>query len=402
VTRQPEEAIMVNVSAIQSAVRDQGLDGWLLYDFRGQNVLAKRVAGIAADKFLSRRWFYFVPAQGEPKKLVHRIEPAALDHLPGAATRYSRWQELETGVGQLVAGARRVAMEYVPRNANPYVSRVDAGTVELVRSFGCDIVPSGDLVQMFEAAWDDEQWEMHQQAAVHTRAAFDVAWKFIAERISRDGKVHELEVQDRILRHFTDNGLTCDHPPIVGVGPHSGDPHYEPQPGDSGNIGPNNFVLIDLWAKLHRPRAVYSDLTRTGYTGNRVPEQFTRVFNVVIAGRDAAIKRVKDAFAANEPLLGWQVDRACRDVIENAGQGQFFVHRTGHSVGEEVHGNGANMDDLETHEERRVLPRTCFTIEPGVYLPEFGVRSEVNVFIDAKGGVHVTGGDPQTEVTKVV
>lgn len=393
---------MVDVPAIQAAVRDQGLDGWLLYDFRGQNVLAKRVAGIAADKFLSRRWFYFVPATGEPKKLVHRIEPAALNHLPGIAMQYSRWQELESGVGQLVTGAKRVAMEYVPRNANPYVSRVDAGTVELVRSFGCEIVPSGDLVQMFEAAWDDGQWAMHQQAAVHTRAAFDVAWKFIAERIKRDGKVHELEVQDRILRHFTDNGLTCDHPPIVGVGPHSGDPHYEPRPGDAGNIGPDNFVLIDLWAKLNQPRAVYSDLTRTGFTGNHVPDQFVKVFNVVIAGRDAAIQRVRSAFAAKESLRGWQVDRACRDVIDKAGQGQFFVHRTGHSVGEDVHGNGANMDDLETHEERRVLPRTCFTIEPGVYLPEFGVRSEVNVFIDAGGGVHVTGGDPQTEVTKVV
>lgn len=393
---------MADIGAIQQAIRDQRLDGWLLYDFRGQNMLAKRIVGIPDEKMLSRRWFYFIPASGEPKKLVHRIEPAALDHLPGTATRFSKWQELEAGVEKLVSGAKRVAMEYVPRNANPYVSRVDAGTVELVRSFKVEVVPSGDLIQLFEAAWDDEQWAMHQQAAVHTRSAYGVCWKFIAERIQRDGSVHELEVQERILRHFRDNGMTCDHPPIVGVGPHSGDPHYEPRPGDEGRIGPNQFVLIDLWAKLDQPRAVYSDLTWTGFTGTDVPDNYVKIFNIVAAGRDAAINRVKSAFAIHEPLQGWQVDRACRDVIDKAGYGEYFVHRTGHSVGQEVHGNGAHIDDLETHEERRILPRTCFTIEPGIYLPEFGVRSEVNVFVDAKSQVHVTGGDPQTEIVKIV
>jgi len=393
---------MADISAIQSAVRQQGIDGWLLYDFRGQNGLAKRIADIPDEKFLSRRWYYYIPASGEPRKLVHKIEPHALDHLPGSATRYSRWQELEAGIGQLVNGAKRVAMEYVPRNANPYVSRVDAGTVELIRSFKVEVVPSGDLVQLFEAAWDDEQWEMHQQAAVHTRSAYGVCWKFIAERIQRDGSVHELEVQERIMKHFSENGMTCDHPPIVAVGPHSGDPHYEPRPGDAGKIGPDQFVLIDLWAKLDQPRSVYSDLTWTGYTGESIPEQYDKIFKIVIAGRDAAIYRVKSALAANEPLQGWQVDRACRDVIEKAGFGEYFVHRTGHSVGQEVHGNGAHIDDLETHEERRILPRTCFTIEPGIYLPEFGVRSEVNLFIDANNKVHVTGGNPQTEIVKIV
>jgi len=393
---------MADISAIQSAVRQQGIDGWLLYDFRGQNGLAKRIADIPDEKFLSRRWYYYIPASGEPRKLVHKIEPHALDHLPGSATRYSRWQELEAGIGQLVNGAKRGAMEYVPRNANPYVSRVDAGTVELIRSFKVEVVPSGDLVQLFEAAWDDEQWEMHQQAAVHTRSAYGVCWKFIAERIQRDGSVHELEVQERIMKHFSENRMTCDHPPIVAVGPHSGDPHYEPRPGDAGKIGPDQFVLIDLWAKLDQPRSVYSDLTWTGYTGESIPEQYDKIFKIVIAGRDAAIYRVKSALAANEPLQGWQVDRACRDVIEKAGFGEYFVHRTGHSVGQEVHGNGAHIDDLETHEERRILPRTCFTIEPGIYLPEFGVRSEVNLFIDANNKVHVTGGNPKTEIVKIV
>lgn len=393
---------MVDVNAIQSAIRDEGFDGWLFYDFRGSNVLARRILGIPEDKFLSRRWLYYVPVEGEPQKLVHRIEPAALDHLPGRATAYSRWQEFEAGVSQMVSGVRRVAMEYVPRNANPYVSRVDAGTVELVRSFGVQVAPSGDLVQIFEACWTDEQWAMHQEAARYTRKAFDVVWDYIASQIRDHGCVHEVDVQSRILKHFRDHGMTWDHPPIVGVGPHSGDPHYEPRPGESGIIGPNQFVLVDLWGKLDKPKAVVSDLTRVGFTGNSVPDEYSKIFKIVAAARDAGVKRVKDAFANGEDLRGWQVDNATRAVIDQAGYGQYFTHRTGHSIGEETHGNGANMDDFETHDERRVMPRTCFSIEPGIYLPEFGVRSEVNVFIDKNKGVHVTGGDPQTEVTKVV
>jgi Xaa-Pro aminopeptidase len=389
---------MFDVSTIQAAVRQAGLDGWLLYDFRGLNVLARRILDIPGDAILSRRWFYLVPAEGEPRKLVHRIEPHALDHLPGSARAYLRWQELEAGVGDLVAGRRRLAMEYVPRNANPYVSRVDAGTVELVRSFGAEIVPSGDLVQQFEATWDDEQWAMHLEAAKHTRSAYDVAFGFIAERVRGGGSVRETEVQQRILDHFAAHRLVTDHPPIVGVGPHSGDPHYAPGPGSDAAIREGDFVLIDLWAKLARPRAVYSDLTWTAFVGREVPARYEEIFQVVRRARDAAIGRVRDAYAAGQPLCGWEVDQAARDVIEAAGYGPSFCHRTGHSIGQETHGNGANMDNLETHEERRVLPRTCFSVEPGIYLPEFGVRSEVNVFVHAGGAVHVTGGAPQEHV----
>jgi Xaa-Pro aminopeptidase len=390
---------MFDVAAIQSALQELKVDGWLLYDFRGLNLLARRVVHLPPDKFLSRRWFYFVPARGEPRKLVHRIEPHALDHCPGPATPYLRWQQLEAGVRDVVAGVKTVAMEYVPRNANPYVSRVDAGTIELVRSFGVDIVPSGDLIQMFEACWDDDQWTMHQAAAKLTRTAYDVVWAFIAQRVKRDGSVRETEVQQRIMQHFRDNGLVTDHSPIVGAGPHSGDPHFEPSATDDTPIRAGEFVLVDLWAKLDRPRSVMSDLTRVAYVGPSVPEKYTKVFKIVAAARDAAIQRVRDAFAKGEKLQGWQVDQACRDVIERAGYGDYFIHRTGHSIGEETHGNGANMDNLETHEERRVLPRTCFSVEPGIYLPEFGVRSEVNVFVDKHGQVYVTGGEPQTEVT---
>ncbi|HVS39905.1 MAG TPA: M24 family metallopeptidase [Gemmataceae bacterium] len=400
------------LSAIQSAIQQLGFDGWLLYDFRGLNVLARRVLGLPTDAMLSRRWFYFVPAQGEPRKLLHRIEPHALDHLPGAARSYLRWQELEAGVATLLGhglqtmpqqAARRVAMEYVPRNANPYVSRVDAGTIELVRSNGVEVVPSGDLVQLFEACWDEEQWAMHLEAAKHTNTAYDAAFGFIAERVRRNGAVRETEVQQRILDHFKQHSLFTDHPPIVGVGPHSGDPHYEPAAGPHDTaMKEGDFVLIDLWAKLDRPRAVYSDLTRVGFIGKEVPAKYEEIFRIVARARDAAIDRVRTAYAKGEPLQGWQVDRAAREVIEKAGYGEAFCHRTGHSIGQETHGNGANMDDLETHEERRVLPRTCFSIEPGIYLPEFGVRSEVNVYIDKDRKVHVTGGEVQTAVYPIL
>jgi Xaa-Pro aminopeptidase len=393
---------MFDLSAVQATLREFGFDGWLLYDFRGLNVLARRVLGMPSTAMLSRRWFYFVPAQGEPRKLVHRIEPASLAAYPGSTRIYLRWQEFEAGVAELVKGARRVAMEYVPRNANPYVSRVDAGTVELVRSCGCDVVPSGDLIQMFEATWSDEQWAMHQEAAVHTVSAYDAAFQFITQRVRQDSSVHELDVQKRILQHFEEHQLVCDHPPIVAVGPHSGDPHYEPQPGDTGLIRAGDFVLIDLWAKLDQPSAVYSDLTRTCFVGREVPAKVTQVFDIVARARDAAISRVRDAFAKGERLQGWHVDQAARDVIDATGYGEAFCHRTGHSIGQETHGNGANMDNLETKEERRVLPRTCFSVEPGIYLPEFGVRSEVNVFVDAQSKVHVTGGPLQTEVVALM
>jgi Xaa-Pro aminopeptidase len=395
---------MFDLPAVQAALREQAFDGWLLYDFRGLNILARRVVGLGTEAMLSRRWFYFIPARGEPRKLVHRIEPHALDALPGAAETYLRWQELEAGVAALVAGCRRLAMEYVPRNANPYVSRVDAGTIELVRSLGPEIASSGDLVQQFEACWDDEQWAMHQEAARHTRSAYDVAFAFIAERVRRHGSVRETEVQQCILDHFAAHGLVADHPPICAVGPHSGDPHYAPGAGSDAPIRQGDFVLIDLWAKLDRSQSVYSDLTWTAFVGSEVPARYEEIFQIVARARDAAIARVRDAFRPGSPapLQGWQVDDAARAVIEHAGYGAYFCHRTGHSIGQETHGNGANMDNLETREERRVLPRTCFSIEPGIYLPEFGVRSEVNVFVDAQANVHVTGGTPQTHVVPLL
>ncbi len=393
---------MIDLPAVQTAIREQGADGWLLYDFRQLNILAARIAG-TTEAHRSRRWAYFIPATGEPKKLVHRIESAALEHLPGNDTTiYLRWQEFEKGIESLVDGAKTIAMEYSPKNGNPYISRVDGGTLELVRSFGVEVVSSGDLIQQFEATWSPEQWAMHQEAARHTDAAYGVAWQFIASEIRDKSFTTELDVQARILKHFADTGMVTDHPPIVGEGPHSGDPHYAPTAATNSKIVTGSFVLVDLWAKMDKPNAVYSDLTRTCYVGEDVPAKINSVFKIVIAARDAGIERVKRAYAKGEPLQGWEVDAATREVIDKAGFGFAFTHRTGHNIGQETHGNGCHMDSLETREERRVMPRTCFSIEPGIYLPEFGVRSEINIYIDEHGGVHVTGGALQTEIRRIL
>jgi Xaa-Pro aminopeptidase len=392
---------MFDVTAIQQALNEFGLDAWLFYDFRGSNVLTRRVLDLEGKTPTSRRFLYVVPAKGEPHKLVHRIETGTLDHLPGQATVYLRWQDFEAGVQSLVNGHKKIAMEYAPRNGNPYISRVDAGTVELVKSFGVEVISSGDLIQRFESCWDDEQWQMHLEADKHTRSAYELAWGLIADTVRAGKTIREIEVQSAIMDHFHANGMTTYHAPIVGVGPNSGDPHYEPIEGKDGVIGEGDFVLIDLWAKMNRPRSVYSDLTRVGFVGKEVPEKYQKIFKIVAAARDAAIDLVRRSFANGTTLQGYEVDRACREVIDKAGYGEWFIHRTGHNIGQETHGNGANMDDLETHDTRLVLPRTCFSVEPGIYLPEFGVRSEVNVYVGADRTVHVTGG-LQTEVLAVL
>jgi Xaa-Pro dipeptidase len=389
---------MFDLSAIQQAIREFGFDGWLLYDFRNSNPLARRILDFPTSAMNSRRWLYWIPAIGEPRKLVHRIESAALEHLPGASTVYLAWDEFEWGVASLVRGSGRIAMEYSPRNAIPYISRIDAGTLELVRSYGVQVESSGDLVQKFEATWSDRQWQLHLEASRHTDSAYAKAWSYIVERVKRDGSVRETEVQRVIVDHFHAHGLFADHPPIVAVNQHSGDPHYEPSAQVDGVIHAGDFVLIDLWAKVNQPDGVYSDLTRVGFVGETVPEKYQRIFHIVVSARDAAIQLVRERMASGETLHGWEVDRAARSVIESAGYGDKFIHRTGHNIGRETHGNGANMDSLETKETRLVLPRTCFSIEPGIYLEEFGCRTEVDVFIDEYRRVHVTAGELQRHV----
>lgn len=392
---------MFDLTAVQAALRRFGLSGWLLYDFRGSNILALRVLGIPESEVKSRRFFYFVPAEGQPKKLVHRIEAGALDHLPGEKSIYLTWQELEQGVQKLLSGMRQIAMEYSPRNGNPYVSKVDAGTVELIRSFGIDVVGSGDLISFFESRWTQQQWEQHRKADQLNQKAFDLAWKTIADRVRGGRSIRETEVQDTVMNYYQQNRMTTYHPPIVGVGPNSGDPHYAPQKGADREIREGDFVLLDMWAKLDEEGAVYTDLTKVGFVGKSVPDQYEKIFKIVAQARDAGIALVRSSFEQKKPLYGWQVDQATRDVIDKAGYGKYFCHRTGHNIGQETHGNGTHIDNLETKEGRLVLPETCFSIEPGIYLEEFGVRSEINVFIDRDENVHVTGG-LQTAVTPVL
>ncbi len=393
---------MFDLSAIQNALTRFNLDGWLLYDFRGSNQLARRVLDLDSTRPGSRRFFYAIPRVGEPTRIVHKIEPTALDNLPGHKREYSRWQQLEEALKTSLHGQSRVAMEYAPGLSNPYVSRVDAGTVEAIRALGVEVVSSGDLIQLFESAWDQEQAQMHFEADRITQAAYDVAWGLIASRVRAGQPVTERQVQAAILDHFQKHNLTTYSPPSVCVGPHSGDPHFENRPDNDTPIREGDYVLIDLWGKLDKPRSVYSDLTRCGFVGTEVPEKFEKVFAVVAHARDAAIAVVRQAFADGRPLQGYEVDDAAREVIQAAGYGDRFVHRTGHNIGQEVHGNGAHMDNLETHEERLVLPGTCFSIEPGIYLPEFGARSEVDVFVDLEGKVHVTGGPVQKRLVPIL
>jgi Xaa-Pro aminopeptidase len=381
---------------IQEALRQDGVEGWLFYDFRGSDPLAYRILGLDPAAISTRRWYYFIPAQGEPAGIVSSVEPRRLDTLPGRKRVFLSWQQLGEHLAETLSGVRRVAMQYSPGNAIPYVSRVDAGTIELIRQFSVEVVSAADLVQRFEAVWTPAQWESHLRAATGVRETVDEAFAYIRQH----APVTEYAVQQFILARFTTRGLTTHHPPIVAINAHSADPHFEPTPHDATPIRPGDFVLIDLWAK--EPGGVYADFTWTGFMGAEVPARYQEIFALVRNARDAAIAFVRERIRREQSFYGYEVDAVARQVITDAGYGNHFVHRTGHSIGEEVHGNGANMDGLETRDERRVLPGTCFSIEPGIYLPgEFGVRSEVNVYVTEREAT-VTGTPIQTEVIPIL
>ena len=379
-----------DLSAIQQALREDGLDGWLLYDFHGSNPIARRVAGLHdGAKLTTRRWYYLVPASGEPRALVHGIERDSLAHLPGERRIYAGRAELEAGLDSLMQGMRRIAMEYSPACAIPYVSRVDAGTVERLRSLGSEVVSSGDLVQRFEAVWDDEALASHRAASEHLYGIKDRAFGLIRDRVA-GGALTEYAVQQAMAEWFADAGLVTDCPPVVAAQESSGNPHYLPTAADHRPIRPGQVVLLDLWGKLDRPGAVYADITWVGFTGPDVPGKAAALFSAAREARDAAVALVTERVGAGRPVSGWEVDRAARSVIDAAGYGDRFMHRTGHSLGEEVHGNGVHMDDYETRDERRLIAGTGFTIEPGIYLDDFGVRTEINVYVD-RAEAAVTG-----------
>lgn len=387
------------IEAVQQALKEEGLDAWLLYDFHGSNPIATRVAGLdRTGKMATRRWYYVIPASGAPRGLVHAIERHNLDGLPGDKRPYSGRQQLETGLRDLLKGVKRVAMEYSPGNNIPYLSRVDAGTIETVRQLGAEVVSSGDLVQRFEAIWTDEVYQTHVAASERLYEVKDRAFELIRERMRTSTPINEYEVQQRMLGWFEERGLQPD-PPNVSAQENAGNPHYMPSSGDSRAIHPNELVLLDLWSKLRSPGAVFADITWVGFTGSKVPDEYARAFAAARDGRDAAIELVRSSATAGTDLRGWQVDRACRDVIERAGFGEMFIHRTGHSLGEEVHGNGVHMDDYETRDDRRLIPGTGFTIEPGVYTDRFGVRTEINMFVGEREAT-VTG-PLQTEVVVI-
>jgi Xaa-Pro dipeptidase len=385
------------VRAIQETLAHEHLDGWLLYDFHGSNPIAVRLAGLSGTgKMTTRRWYYFLPASGTPKKLVHAIEALTLDALPGDTRTYAGRQQLEQGVTELVRGSKVIAMEYSPECAIPYISRVDAGTVELIRRLGVRVVSSGDLVQRFEAAWDEAAIATHRAASEKLYAIKDRAFEYIGAKLSAGDAITEHEVQQEMVTWFRERGLVSDAAPIVAAQEHAGNPHYAPSKDLSRPLRPNELVLLDLWGKLPQPGAVYADITWTGFAGDP-PPAIAKAFGVIVAGRDAAVARVQSAVAADQPIHGWEVDRATRDVITAAGYGEAFIHRTGHSLGEEVHGNGVHMDDYETHDDRRLIRGTGFTIEPGVYTKAFGVRTEINMVVGQKSA-EVTGPRQQTLV----
>lgn len=387
------DVLLARLPELQAFLSERRLDGWLLYDFKGQNPTALTALDLHGH-MLTRRWFFLVPRVGEPTLLVHAIEAGSFprEHIPGARVlAYAGWQQLEAHLGELLGalspldGRRRVAMEYCPRGAIPYLSRVDAGTVELVRERGVEVVSSADLVQFFLCRWSGEQLASHVRAATAVNAAKDEAFRFIGERIRAGRPALEIEVQDVIMQAFARGGLVTDHPPIVAVGPHAGDPHYVPSMERPTRCGAGELVLIDLWAKEDAPLAVFADITWVGTAGAPTDEQ-TRVFALVAAARDAGLDTIARAHAEGRRVAGWEVDRVVRDHIAAAGHGEHFIHRTGHSIGHAIlHGDGANLDDFETHDTRELVPGLGFSIEPGVYLPHFGVRSEIDVYLGADG-----------------
>jgi len=378
-----------DVQAVQKDLRAAKLDGWLFYDFRSRDPIAHRILQLPAG-MRTRRWFYFVPVKGEPRKLVHKIESESLAMLPGETLYYAAQNELQENLAKLFDGALSIAMQYSPRNAIPYVSMVDAGTVELVRSVGLKVFSSADLVQKYEACWTAGQLESHVAAGEIVDRIVREAFQ-LAAKGARDGKpLTEYVLKQWILKGFDAAGLTTEEGPDVAVGPNASDPHYGPVDGKSSPIREGELLLLDVWAKKKTPDSVYYDVTWTGFLGAKVPEEYAKVFSVVREARDKAVELIQFSMAKGKPLQGWQVDNAARGVINEAGYGKYFFHRTGHSIGENVHGNGVNMDGLETRDTRHLIPRTCTSIEPGIYLPKFGIRSEVNVYIGEREA-RVTG-----------
>jgi Xaa-Pro aminopeptidase len=384
----------MNLEAIQAALRDARVDGWLFYDHHHRDPIGERILGLDPKAHITRRWYYYVPAVGEPRKLVHRVEQGRLDTMPGTKGLYSSWQELATGLEAMLGNARRIAMQYSPNNAIMYVSMVDAGTVEFLRSLGKQIVSSADLVSQFEAVLTDEQMASHSAAQQAIDEILAEGWKEIGRRLrpgnGGKGGISEFDMVLWFQNAMERQGLVWENGPNVSVNANSSDSHYEPLAERCSQIQEGDFVLVDIWARPDSPGTIFYDITWTGVVGREPTLKEQIVFETVRNARDAAIARVRNAFAHQQTICGFEADDAAREVIKEAGFGEYFTHRTGHNIAQELHGSGAHLDNLETHDERLLLPNTCFSVEPGIYLPEFGVRSEVNM-MTSPGKAWVTG-----------
>ena len=389
----------MDLEEVQAQLKAMQLDGWLLYDFQGLNPIARKLLGLQ-DAMLTRRWFGWIPSQGPMTLLCHSIERQGFEHLPAPSVLFSSWEEMQAGLERLLQGSRRVAMEYSPHCFIPYVSRVDAGTLELVRSLGKTVVSSADLVQYFEARWSREQLQAHLQASRLLMEVLFETFDQVREATRSRSHLTEYALQQNMCQRYRERGLESSSPPIVAVNRNSGNPHYEPSSEDSAPIRAGDLLLIDFWAKLSRPHAVYADYTWVAFLGESIPDKVLRVWDVVREARDRTLEFVRSKTGRQTAVRGWEVDGVARRVISQAGFGEYFIHRTGHSIGESDHGNGANMDGLETRDERLLIPRTCFSIEPGIYLPDFGIRSELNVYLGEEELV-VTGDPIQQEIRKI-
>lgn len=389
------------IERIQEKLRAESIDGWLFYYFKNNDPIALSILGLH-DGHMTRRWFYYVPAKGEPVKLVHGIELSTLDVLPGEKKVYVGWKQLESKLAEILSESKTIAMQYSPKNAVPYISRVDAGTIELIRSLGKNVVTSGNLVQAFEASWTPKQLETHIYAVESLHKIVFEAFAEVKRLIDKNEPVNEYDIQQFIMGRFDHYEMTTYSPPIVAVNEHSGLPHYQPSEEIHAPIKKGDFLLLDIWAKRRDIRdAIYGDITWTGYVGTEVPSEFVKIFDIVKGARDAALDHVKNAVDKGEVLHGWQVDEVARDYIRERGYADYFIHRTGHSIGTEVHGNGANLDNLETKDERILIYNHGFSIEPGIYLKEFGVRSEIDVYIE-EGKTLVAGGPIQEKVVAIL
>ncbi|MFQ5709325.1 MAG: M24 family metallopeptidase [bacterium] len=375
----------INVKGIQDYLKQNQIDGWLIFDFRGQNYVATNFFKMNKERLLTRRWFYFIPQVGQPQLVIHKIERDNFPNPPQQVQYYVSWQELGNHLREMMQGCKKIAMEYSPNGAIPYVSTVDGGTLEFVRALGFEIVTSANLVQYFQCRWTPEQLQSHIRAVKLLDQIKDEAFALIGRRLTNQQTVNEYDVQRFILNSLQDNDLLTDELPIVSVNANASNPHYAPSSNRFSPIKENDFVLIDLFAKERTANAVYGDITWVGFAGEGVPEKYSEIFKIVAAARDAGLESLKLAAARGEKIQGWQVDRCVRDYIKKAGYGDYFDHRTGHSLHTKIHGNGVNIDSLETQDEREIIPGLGFTIEPGIYLEEFGVRSEVDVYYDEDG-----------------